>query len=432
MIKKSPYLIIVLSFLTVIIVASLLLLLPFSVQKGQHLNWYDSLFISTSALCVTGLSPIGDIGNTLSVFGKVILTLIIQIGGLGFVTSVAYIMMIIGVKVGIEERQIVKEALNQSSIRGLMKFVKKVILITLIAEGVGVILYSFVFMPEYGFWTGLGYSIFHSVSAFNNCGFDLLGDNSFINYSNNILLNLNVMYLIIVGGIGFIVINDLIEKKFNLKKASINTKIVLSTSIVLWVSCALLLKLTGGKDITWLQAIFQSVSARTAGFATVDFSKLNDSSVMVFLLFMLIGAAPCSTGGGIKVTAAFAIMKSIIGHAFNRRPMAFKREISPKSIYKAYILLTMAIMAITLSTFLLTLIEKDIPFIKLLFESVSAFGTVGFSMGVTSILKPISKILLVPLMIMGRLGPLTLMALLYKRSLVETKVKYLEERLIIG
>jgi Trk-type K+ transport systems, membrane components len=168
-------------------------------------------------LC-TGLSPIADIGNTLSVFGKIILTLIIQIGGLGFVTIVAYIMMIIGVKVGIEERQIVKEALNQSSIRGLMKFVKKVILITLIAEGVGVILYSFVFMPEFGFWTGLGYSIFHSVSAFNNCGFDLLGDNSFINYSNNILLNLNVMYLIIVGGIGFIVINDLIEKNSISKK----------------------------------------------------------------------------------------------------------------------------------------------------------------------------------------------------------------------
>ncbi|MEG1710280.1 MAG: potassium transporter TrkG [Clostridia bacterium] len=430
--KKSPYIIIAVSFAAVILLGMLLLKLPFSVQEGQSLAWVDSLFISTSAICVTGLSPIMDVGATLSIFGKFVLALLIQIGGLGFVTIAVYIMVLLGVKIGIEERQIVKEALNQNTLKGLMRLVKQIVFTTIIVELSGFVMYMFVFTQDYDFWTSIGFSAFHAISAFNNCGFDLLGAESFMMYKDNILLNINVMMLIMLGGLGFIVISDVFAKKFNFKKFNLHTRTVLIMSTALWVGGMCLLKITEGGNITWLQALFQSVGARTAGFATMDMSQISNGGALVMIVLMIIGAAPCSTGGGIKITSAYAIIKSIIGHARGKRPMISGRAISEKSIYRAYILLVMSILAITMSTFLMSIVEKDATLVSLIFESASAFGTVGFSMGLTPSLHTLSKLVLVPLMYMGRLGPLTLMALLAKRYDMSGKVGYIEEPLIIG
>jgi len=429
---KSPYIVIVLSFVMVILIGTLLLWLPISANEGQELSFTDALFFSTSAICVTGLSPVANPGATLSVFGKIVLTLLIQIGGLGLVTIAVYVMMVLGVRIGIEERQIVKETYNQSSMSGLLRFVKRVIFITLAIEGFGAIMNMLVFLPEFDFWTALGYSIFHSVSAFNNCGFDLLGDTSFIGYSSHILMNINLIMLIALGGIGFIVINEFITKRFKVKKLSIHTKLVLIMSMVLWIGGAILIKLLEGDNMTALQSLFLSVSSRTAGFATTDMSQLNTGTVLVVIFLMIVGGAPCGTAGGIKVTALYAMIKSIWGYARGKRPTAFGRAISERSILKAYILFTVAVMVLFTVVFLLTLLEPSASFIALVFEAVSAFATVGFSMGLTPTLCVASKLLLVPLMFFGRLGALTIIALIYKRSQAANKVGLVEEKLIIG
>lgn len=431
--KLSPIVIIVLSFMIVIVIGTLLLKLPFSVNSGCELAWVDSLFLSTSAICVTGLSSIANIGATLSVFGKIVLAFLIQIGGLGFVTIAVYILVIMGVKIGIQDRQIIKEALNQNSIRGLMKLVKRIIVIVFAVEFVGFIMYLFAFSNICdNFWDVVGNSAFHAVSAFNNCGFDLLGSTSFVAYRDNVLLNITVMMLVMLGGIGFVVIDDVLKKHFKVKKFSNHTVLVLKTSVILWVVGTILLKLTEGGEISWMQAAFQSVCARTAGFATMDMSKLSSSGAVLLMVLMFFGAAPCSTGGGIKVTAVYALFRSVMSYSSGNRPMVRGRSISTRSVYKAFVLVVLALSIIMFNVFLLSLIEKDTEYLPLMFEVVSAFGTVGFSMGVTPTLLPLSKLLLVPVMFIGRLGPLTLIALLNTRKSSGSRIKYIEENLIIG
>ena len=212
--KLSPIITIVLSFMIVIVIGTLLLKLPISSVEEHRLSWVDSLFISTSAICVTGLSPVADLGATLTLFGKIVLVLLIQIGGLGFITIAVYVLVLAGVKIGIEDRQLVKEALNQESVRGLMKLVKRIIVIVFAVEFSGFVILFFYFLTHFEFWDALGNAAFHAISAFNNCGFDLLGDSSFLVYKDSVVLNITIMLLVMSGGIGFIVIDDIIKKGF--------------------------------------------------------------------------------------------------------------------------------------------------------------------------------------------------------------------------
>lgn len=436
--RIPPLVVIVLSFALIILIGMLLLKLPFAVNDGQYLRWVDSLFLATSAVCVTGLVPIPNIGETLSVFGKIILCLLVQIGGLGFVTIGVFVLTIIGAKIGLSERYLIKEALNQNKATELIKLVKSIVFTTLIIEAIGCVFNFMVFIQDFDFFKALGISIFHSVSSFNNAGFDILGSTSLITYSDNVLLNITTTSLIILGGIGFVVIRDVIEYR-SFTKLSIHSKIVIKMTIGLIITGTLFLKLSEGDNITWLQAYFQSVTARTAGFSTISYASVHSSTILIMILLMFIGASPCSTGGGIKTTTFYTMIKSITSFAKGKKTIVYNRKISEETKLKAFTLTVLAFMSALAVTLIILMLEKNnslgITVENMLFETVSAIATVGLSVGITPILCPLSKILLCFLMFLGRLGPLTIIGLWKKNwaiTVTEDQLDYIEEKIIIG
>ncbi|MFA6890218.1 MAG: potassium transporter TrkG, partial [Bacilli bacterium] len=315
--KISPYLIMIFGFVTVILIGTGLLLLPFSTREGISLSFVDALFTSTSAVCVTGLVSVSSVAEVYTVFGKIIITLLIEIGGLGFITIAMFIFTVLGIKIGMGDRFLIKESLNQNSLKGMVRLVRMTVFITLIVQLFGAIINFIVFIQDYSFWNAVGFSLFHSVSAFNNAGFDLLGSTSFMVYEQNVLLNMNTMFLVILGGIGFIVIYDVLRTR-NWKKLSIHSKIVLKTSLFLVVGGAIALKVLEGSNITWLQAFFNSVTARTAGFQTVQYNTFSNAALLVVMILMYIGASPSSAGGGIKTTTFYTIYKYLFSFARHR------------------------------------------------------------------------------------------------------------------
>ncbi len=434
----TPLAIIALSFLGIIIVGIFLLKLPISTQTEESLSWVDSMFLSFSAVCVTGLSTVPDIMATLSVFGKVVLALLIQIGGLGIVTIAIYVLIILGIKIGVTERYVIKEALNQHSMSGVLRLVRSIIITSLIIEFFGMCVNFIVFSQTMEFWQALGVSAFHSISSFNNAGFDILGSTSLQMYSDNILLNINTMLLIVVGGIGFIVIRDILAKR-KWSQLSIYSRIVLTTTFILIVGGTLIIKLFEWNDVSWLEAIFTSVTTRTAGFSTVDMNMFSFSTLMVIMIFMFIGASPNSTGGGVKTTTVFAIFKSIFSFLRNKRTIHKNRKIGAETVTKAFTLVGLALTSIFVVFITVAAIEQnntstDMSFIKILFEVVSSFGTVGLSMGVTPYLMPASKVILSLLMFVGRLGPITIFGILNKNwgHPTSSTVEYAPLKIIIG
>lgn len=434
--KITPLAIIALSFLGIILIGVFLLKLPISTQTDEALSWVDSIFLSTSAVCVTGLSTISDISMTLSVFGKVVLALLIQIGGIGIVTIAIYVLVVLGIKIGVTERYIIKEALNQHSLSGVVRLVKSIIITTLIIEFVGMAINFIVFIQDFSFWKAIGVSAFHSISSFNNAGFDILGSSSMQAYSGNVLLNINTMLMIIVGGIGFIVIRDILAKK-KWATLSLYSKIVLKTTLFLIVTGSLIIKFFEYSNVTWLEAIFQSITTRTAGFSTVDMNMFSYSTLIVIMIFMFIGASPNSTGGGIKTTTFYIMFRSIISFLKGKPIIVNNRRIGSESRTKAFTLAGLAFSSIIVVFIVLTLIEANNPnmsFLKMLFETFSAFGTVGLSMGITPSLLPASKVLLSFLMFLGRLGPITIFGLMNKNWGVPqvSNIEYATEKIIIG
>lgn len=436
--RLSPLLVIVLSFAGIIVLGMFLLKLPFSVQNGEAISWYDAIFLSTSAVCVTGLSTIPDLAATLSIFGKIVLALLIQIGGIGIVTIAIYVLVILGIKIGVTERYVLREALNQHNIAGMVRLVRSIVFTTLTIEAVGMIINFIVFIQDYSFWNALGISAFHSISSFNNAGFDILGASSLQAYSGNILLNINTMIQIVIGGIGFIVIQDILRKK-GFKGLSFYSKIVLKTTLFLIVFGTLIIKLLEYDNVTWLEALFQSVTTRTAGFSTIDINRFSYTTLAVVMIFMFIGASPNSTGGGVKTTTFFVIVRSTIAFLSGKPTIINNRKIDDDNRTKAFTLVFLA-MSVTFVVFVIvSSIERnnpngDMSFIKVLFETVSAFGTVGLSMGVSPYLMPASKIILSFLMFVGRLGPITLFSILNKNwgHPYVSSIEYASEKILVG
>jgi len=436
--KFTPLTITVLSFLGIIVIGVFLLKLPISTQTGESLSWVDSIFLSTSAVCVTGLSTIADLSTTLSVFGKVILAMLIQIGGIGIVTIAIYVLVLLGIKIGVTERYIIKEALNQHSMSGVIRLVKSIIVTTIIIEFFGMLINLIVFTQYFEFWKALGISAFHSISSFNNAGFDILGDSSLQAYSSNIILNINTMIMIVLGGIGFLVIRDILAKK-KWSGLSLYSKIVLKTTLFLIVSGTLIIKLFEYNNVTWLEAIFQSITTRTAGFSTVNVSLFSYSTLMVIMVFMFIGASPNSTGGGIKTTTFYIMFKSIVSFLKGKPTIINNRRIGSESRTKAFTLAGLALASIVVVFVVLTRTEAnnpshEMPFLEMLFETFSAFGTVGLSMGITPFLMPSSKIILSFLMFLGRLGPISIFGIMNKNwgHPQVSNIEYATERVIIG
>jgi trk system potassium uptake protein TrkH len=409
--KLSPPRIIALGFAAVILIGSLLLMLPISIKDGVTLSYIDSLYTSTSAVCVVGLLAV-DTGSVFTPLGQFILAVLIQVGGLGVTSVGAGVILAMGKKINTKGRVLISEASNLGTKKGIILFIKSVFLMTAFFEILGAALSFIVFAEDYPPLTALGHSLFHSVAAFNNSGFDNLGNNSnLIPYSDNVLLNLVTCGLIFFGGIGFLVIREVLEKRFRWKKLSMHSKVVLSVSAALIIVGTLLLKLT--ENITWLGAFFHSVSARTAGFSTYNLGKFSSAGLLVLIVLMFIGASPGSTGGGIKTSTFFVLLEGIKSAATNKSEKAFHYSVPKGTFRKAAVITLLALGVVVVGTFIFVILEPDVRFIDAFFEVTSAFGTVGLSTGITGNLSVGAKLLSIVIMYIGRLGPLTIATLWY-------------------
>lgn len=411
--KQPPARIIAFGFASVIILGSILLIMPFSVKEGVDLSYIDSLYTSTSAVCVTGLLAV-DPGNTFTPIGCTILALLIQIGGLGVTAVGAGVILLMGKKMNLKSRNLIHEAMNLDSGKGVITFIKDIFITTLIIEFIGAVLSFIVFVQDYPVDQAIGISLFHTVAAFNNSGFDILGTGNCENllvYQDNVLLNLVTCGLIIFGGIGFLVIKEMWTNKFHWKKYSMHAKVVLSVSFILLVVGTVLIKLT--EDVTWLGAFFHSVSARTAGFSTYPLGTWSMAGLLVLTALMFIGASPGSTGGGIKTSTFFVLFQGIKSAATNKNEKAFKYAIPKDAFKKAAVITILAVAVVFVSTYLLVVMDPNITTLDALFEMTSAFGTVGLSTGITPDLSIGSKIVSIIVMFIGRLGPLTIVSLWY-------------------
>ena len=426
--KLSPGQMIALGFAITILLGSLLLILPFSVNEGVGLRYIDALYTSTSAVCVTGLVTV-DAGDTFTPLGQFFLALLIQIGGLGVTAVGAGIILAVGKKINIKGRNLIKEAMNLDSGKGVTLFLRDVFVTTITIELLGA-LFSFpVFAEDYSIGKALGLSLFHSVAAFNNSGFDILGNyQNMLPYQDSIWLNLVTCILIFLGGIGFLVIREMRMYKFNWKKLSMHSKVVLSMSLVLTLAGTLLIKFS--EDITWLGAFFHSVSARTAGFSSYPIGSFTNAGLFVLIVLMFIGASPGSTGGGIKTSTFFVLLQGIKAAATNKSEKAFRYAIPKKAFRKASVISLLAIAAVLVSTYLIVCLEPDIRLIDALFEMTSAFGTVGLSTGITPSLCVTSKLISMFMMYIGRLGPLTIASLWFFPE--GENVKFPEGNIAIG
>ena len=409
--RQPPGRLIALGFATVILLGSVLLIMPFSVQEGVEVRYIDTLYTSTSAVCVTGLIAI-DAGDTFTPLGQAILAGLIQVGGLGVTSVGAGIIIAMGKRIDLKGRTLIREASNVDSSSGLVRLVKAILLTTLIFELAGAALSFLVFVQDYPPVRALGISLFHSIAAFNNSGFDILGNfQNLIPYRDDLLLNLVTCGLIFFGGIGFLVIREVWQKRFCWRKLSMHSRVVISVSVVLIVVGALLIKLT--EDVTWLGAFFHSVSARTAGFSTYPLGEFNDTGLLVLAVLMFIGASPGSTGGGIKTSTFFALIQGIKSAATNKSEKAFRFAVPRDAFRKASVITLLALCVVIVGTYLMLIFDPQVTSMQALFEVVSAFGTVGLSTGITAGLSDASKLLSILIMYIGRLGPLTIASMWY-------------------
>ena len=416
--------IILLSFLVTILVGSGLLALPISSATGKPVPYLDALFTATTATCVTGLVTL-PVVSTWSVFGQIVILVLIQIGGLGIITVMSGVMILLHKRMGIANRLLIQDAFNLNTMAGLISFVKKVMLGTLIIESVGALLYMFVFVPEFGA-RGIWISLFTSVSAFCNAGIDIIAQNSLYNYATNPLINTVTSLLIILGGLGYIVWWDVLrvfktrtsKNKKIFRHLTLHSKIAITFTlgfVILGAVCIFIFEYTNPLTIGNLSlfdkiqvAFFQSITTRTAGFATIPQENLTNASAFVSLILMAIGGSPVGTAGGIKTVTIAVLLCSAFSTIKNKNSATmFGRTISDASIKKA-IAVVVAFVAICATSTLLLVATNDAPFIDLLYESVSATATVGLSRNLTASLNNVGKVIIIATMYLGRVGPISL------------------------
>lgn len=451
-IRFSTMQLIAAGFLGTILLGGVLLYLP--ICNTKPIQFTDALFTSTSAVCVTGLVTIVP-ATQFTVLGKGILLVLIQIGGLGVIACTFSFFLILKKKITLRERIIIQETYNMDTLSGLVKFLIKIIKGTFIVEGVGAILFSFQFVREYGLVEGVCYSIFHSVSAFCNAGIDILGNGSFTEYATNPLINFTTMSLIIIGGIGFTVWGDVLknvfedigEEGYSVKK--IFTKLTLHSKIAISMTLALILlgtvsffvleyanpetfgNMTFGEKL--MASGFHSVSTRTAGFATVSQSGLTNGSKLITCLLMFVGGSPAGTAGGVKTTTVAMLIlacRSVIKGG--RDTECFGRRIAEDNIRTGLAVIILSMGFLIAGTVIVSVLESDVEFMRVLYETTSAMGTVGLSADLTPQLETASKYVIVMLMYIGRIGPVT-MALIFGKGHTKDRVRELpEKRILVG
>ncbi|WP_342561158.1 TrkH family potassium uptake protein [Paenibacillus sp. FSL R7-0345] len=439
--RLTPPKILSLGFVLLIAIGTLLLCLPAASTSGR-ISFIDALFMATSATCVTGLAVI-DTGTQLTVFGQIVLLVLFQFGGLGFVTMATLITLVLNKRISLKERLLLQESMNQNSMQGIVKLIRRVLIYSLVIQLIGALLFTVRFMMDMPAGKAVYYGLFHSVSIFNNAGFDLFGDlhgpfSGLTRYVEDPIVNITSMLLIFLGGIGFIVLSDIVDFPKR-KRLTLHSKVVLSTSAALillgaaiffWLELNATLKPlhAGGK---LMASFLQAITPRSGGVTTIDIPLMRESTQFLMILLMFIGAAPGSTGGGIKITT-FAILAVTAYSKIRGKEdiVMFRHRISKDNVYRAITMTLLSLMLVVIATMLLSVTESA-DFLTVLFEAVSAFGTSGITMGLTPELTTPGKILVIILMFVGRTGPLTL-AYAIKPKKNKELFRYPEGNITIG
>ncbi len=429
-------------FFLIIMIGALLLSLPVSSRDGTFTPAVDAIFTAASATCVTGL-VVYDTYTHWSLFGQLVILILIQTGGLGFMSIAALISMAFHRKIGLRERELMREAANTAHLGGVVRLTRNLLLGTLIFEGLGAVLLSLRFCPEMGLIKGIYFGIFHSISAFCNAGFDLMGGygqySSFTGYRDDFLINVVIMSLIIIGGIGFFVWEDIRKNRLTFKNYRLHTKIVLSATAFLIVFPAVLVFFVEHNGVlkgmdgpaAFMASVFQSVTARTAGFNTIDTGALKSPTLLIVMALMFIGGSPGSTAGGIKTSTFAVILISVLSVIRSRNSTyAFRRRFEDGVLKRACSIFFIYLGIVFISTVILAGIQ-GFALEKILFEVFSAIGTVGLTTGITPQLLPFSRILVACLMYFGRVGVLT-MAFALVKTPVNAPVQYPSEKIMIG
>ncbi|QQY80371.1 trk system potassium uptake protein TrkH [Keratinibaculum paraultunense] len=436
--ELNPPRFLVVGFGVLIILGALLLSLPIATKSGEGVGFINALFTSASAVCVTGLTVVNT-AQYWSLFGQIVILVLIQIGGLGFMTSATIMALLVGRKISLRERLIIKEQLNQNALSGMVRLTRYVILSTFIIEGIGAIFLSTSFIPRYGFKTGVWFSIFHAISAFCNAGFDIIG-NSMMSFVGDFTVNMTICLLIIIGGLGFSVLIDISNKK-NFKRLNLHSKLVLSiTSMLIIVGMIVIFIVEWNNPDTLkrfsvreklLASFFQAVIPRTAGFNSIDISKIYDTTAFMMIILMFIGGSSGSTAGGIKTTTfGAALLTTLAVIRGDKDVVAFNRRINQEIINRSLAIISIGLILILTVSIILTITE-DSSFLDILFETTSAFGTVGLTRGITPNLSNIGKIMITLTMYAGRVGPLT-MAFAFAERQKQSLFRYSEENITVG
>ncbi len=439
--KLNPAQVLVLGFAGLILIGATLLNLPIASQDGKSIGFVNALFTAASAVCVTGLVVVNTATHW-TIFGKVVILILLQIGGLGFMTLATLVALLLGRRITLKERLIIQEELNQFTLSGLVKLTRYVIISTIMIEGLGALLLSIRFIPTYGFIKGVSFSIFHSISAFCNAGFDLTGE-SMVPFVDDVIVNLTVIFLVIVGGLGYTVYMDISQNK-KFKKFSLHTKLVLIISALLLLFSFLVIfiveynnpatlgKLSFKGKI--LASAFQAMTPRTAGFNSIDTGAVTNTTAFLTIILMFIGGSPGSTAGGIKTTTVGAIVLAIISVIRGTNDVeVYRKRIPHDLVYRALAVVGIGLALIIFVTMILSLTEKEASFLDIFFETTSAFGTVGLSRGLTPNLSVLGRLIITLTMFAGRVGPLT-MAFAFAKKQREYKgtYRYPEERILVG
>lgn len=445
--KLTVWQLLALGYLAVILSGSILLILPFAARKGESTSYINALFTSVSATCVTGLVPY-DTNTHWSLFGQIVILLLIQTGGLGFMTIVSVLFGLFGRSMGLYERKAFMQSAGEWKLSGVRSLIRRIFIGTAVFEGAGAVLLSVRFIPDFGAARGVYYAVWHSVSAFCNAGFDLMGGTfgggpfvSFTHYATDPLVIITLSLLIIIGGLGFCVWGDVADSKGKVKKFGLYTKLVLLVNAILLVISTLLYFFFEYDNLAytnfsfgekWLIAFFNAVSPRTAGFNSTDLSALSNSGYLLTIMLMFIGGGSGSTAGGIKISTFAVIVMGMIAVFRGRRDIDVgKKRIDYSLVNQALAIFFSCLFLVMVATLGICAIEREATFVQVLFETVSALGTVGLSLSLTPLLSVPSKIIIMLLMYAGRVGILTL-ALALGRSRRAPEVRKPLDTLLIG
>ncbi|MCG7408184.1 TrkH family potassium uptake protein [Paenibacillus sp. ACRRX] len=434
----TPSRVLVAGFLFLILIGTILLRLPIAVHDGHAIGWVDALFMATSAICVTGLTVV-DTASTFTMFGEIVIIVLVQIGGIGFMTVATLFYLMLGKKISLRERLILQEAMNTDSMEGIVRIIRRIIIFVAVIQASAALILALHWLREMPLKKALYYGLFHSVSLFNNGGLDLFG-NSFQAYADDFLFNIIAFFLIVSGGLGFIVLAELYEYPRK-RKFSLHSKVVLSMTAILIVVGAAMIFVFEYTNPNTLQpmsfagkiysSVFQSISSRSSGTSTVDIQGLRQVTQFFMVILMFIGGSPGSAGGGIKTTT-FAILICAVAAMLRGREDAvlFRTRLSKDQIVKALTIIFLALMMVLSIAMLLAVTEQK-PFLEILFDTTSAVATVGLSMGLTPELSVFGKLVFCAAMFIGRLGPLTLAYALNRRK-PQSLYRYPEGKIMIG